>query len=320
MTRNLQATAIIAAALVALLGAAPALAQPARTCVSAAKGNDANAANYCDCATPCRQLQVALDQTAAGGEVTVLDPGNYGVSGLTINKAINITNDGVGEAGILAPSGAVVTINTTGTGNGPVNLRGLAIQGMPAGTSSGVRFNGGASLTMTNCIVRNHTGNGIEFLPTNSSQLSVSNTLVSNNGHYGILVEPAAAAAAIEAVFSRVEANNNGAGIAVLGSSNATIRATVADSVAANNTGSGFYASLGPINMMVVRAVVANNGTGIMSSTLSSNIWVGGSIVSGNDVGIWVPNGQGAIYSYGDNNINGNATDIAWPLATVSKR
>src|SRR6266849_4039309 len=163
----------ILAVLLALgLPAAPAQAQLSRTAVSAARGNDAN---NCDVATPCRTFQVAHDKTNDQGEITVLDPGGYG--SLTITKSISIVNDGVGEASILVSAGATgLTINA-GAG-GYVNLRGITIQGIGFGGGNGLKFNSGFSLTMENCVIRNHTGDGIFFSPNASSNLSVSNTLV----------------------------------------------------------------------------------------------------------------------------------------------
>jgi hypothetical protein len=65
----------IAAALLACgLSAAPAQAGPNRTWVSG-KGTDAGA---CPVTTPCRTFAFALTQTAAGGEIDVLDPPGYG--------------------------------------------------------------------------------------------------------------------------------------------------------------------------------------------------------------------------------------------------
>ena len=111
--------------------AAPAQAQLARTYVSAATGSDLN---NCDRLTPCRTFQHAHDQTLAQGEITVLDAGGYG--GVTINRAISIINDGVGEAGALVSGGATgITINAPATD--AVSLRGLTIKGSASAAATG---------------------------------------------------------------------------------------------------------------------------------------------------------------------------------------
>ena len=62
-------------------------------------GTDSGA---CTRAAPCKTFAFALTQTAAGGEIDVLDPAGYGP--VTILMAISIINDGVGTAGMLAPA------------------------------------------------------------------------------------------------------------------------------------------------------------------------------------------------------------------------
>src|SRR5262249_15668315 len=150
-------------------------AQLARTFVSAATGNDAN---DCNRLTPCRTFQVAHDKTFDQGEITVLDPGGYGA--MTITKAISIVNDGVGETGVSVSGGATgITVNAPVAAR--VSLRCVTVQGIGFGGGIGLRFNSGAALTMTNCVIRSHSGNGVEFFPNATSSLAMSNTLVADN-------------------------------------------------------------------------------------------------------------------------------------------
>src|SRR5712691_4317561 len=180
---KITSSLFLAALLALCLHVASAQAQLVRTCVSMAKGSDANAASSCHCTTPCRTFATAHANTLSDGEITVLDPGDYG--GLTITKSISINNDSGGEASITV-SGGLTGIIVNAPAGGYVNLRGLTIQGVEFGGGTGLRFNTGFSLTMTNCVVRNHTGNGIDFLPTANSSLSVSTVLVTNKGRNGI--------------------------------------------------------------------------------------------------------------------------------------
>jgi hypothetical protein len=87
---------LTAAAVLALtcLANGPAWAATSVTYVSG-KGTDAGT---CAAPTnPCRTIQFAVNQTAAGGEVKALDPADY--SPVTINKSISIT--GVEGAGSI---------------------------------------------------------------------------------------------------------------------------------------------------------------------------------------------------------------------------
>src|SRR6202051_207657 len=66
---------LFGALIVCLLPGAPAQAQENRTFVSST-GDDSN--NCTNTATPCRHFAAAYAATPAGGEIDVLDPGNYG--------------------------------------------------------------------------------------------------------------------------------------------------------------------------------------------------------------------------------------------------
>src|ERR1700690_2224915 len=171
-------------ALAGLLSAAPAQAQATRTFVSPT-GNDASAS--CSLAAPCRTFLAAYALTNAGGEIAVLGTAGYGP--LTISKAISIVNGGGFEAGIAVASGGIgITINA-GTSDS-VSLRGLSIEGGGVG-ATGIKFNTGKSLTVENCVIRHMTGDGIDFVPTTAtSALTVSNSLLADNGVNGIVLGP----------------------------------------------------------------------------------------------------------------------------------
>jgi hypothetical protein len=143
-------------------------AQTASRVFVAAQGSDSNP---CTFAQPCRSFQVAHNTVAAGGEVDVLDPADYGA--LTITKSISI--QGHGFAGIAVASGDGITINAGASDK--ISLRGLLIDGVGTGTN-GITFNSGGSLDLQNSLIRNFTGDGIAFLPTGSSTLIVSDTRV----------------------------------------------------------------------------------------------------------------------------------------------
>ena len=78
--------------------AAPAHAQPLRVWLSGV-GVDSGT---CPRQSPCHTLTYAHSQVAAGGEITVMDPGGYGT--VNITKAVSIVSDsGSGEAGVATP-------------------------------------------------------------------------------------------------------------------------------------------------------------------------------------------------------------------------
>ena len=81
-------------------------AQANQTWVSATSGSNSNP---CTRASPCLTFAAAIANTAAGGEIDVLDPGDFGP--VTITKAISIYNAaGVGGVpGLPGTSGIVVS-------------------------------------------------------------------------------------------------------------------------------------------------------------------------------------------------------------------
>ena len=293
----------LAAALACSFATAPAHAR-ARVFV-ASYGSDSNP---CTFGSPCKTFQHAHDVVDAGGEVTAIDSAGFGP--ISITKAVTITSpDGV-EAGIVpAAGGNAITINAGSSD--AIGLRGLTING--AGSAlNGVVFNTGGPLTIQNCVVRNLTGQGINFVPiTGISSLSVTYTYVGNNGGYGILVQPSGSASAT-AVFNHVEAQYNGPnayGIALDGSlTSGTVDGTATDSVSSNNGGGFLVQSNGTVangNLMVLRSVAANNHTGLQALNLGALpvLRVSETTVTTN---VLACNGQ--VETYQDNTINNNQT------------
>src|SRR5262249_38251058 len=127
-----------------------------------------------------------------------------------------------------------ITINADP--NDAVNLTGLLIEGAGVG-KYGIVFNSGKSLTIENCMVRNLTDYGINFVPTGSSRLAVSRPLVANIGIRGIAVG-SAGSGTVTAALNRVKAYGIGSVAIYLtgsGVAGGSISATVTDSIAAGN-------------------------------------------------------------------------------------
>ena len=287
--------------LIGLLPAAPAQAAGVlRTFLSAA-GSDSN--NCANVATPCRHLATAFAATAPDGEIYILDPANYG--SLTITHGVSIQGHGWGS---ISPQAAGVAITVDAGSNDVVNLDGLTIDGGGVG-QTGIQFNTGKSLTIENCVIRHMTTDGIDFFPSATSSITVSNTVASNNGDTGIYVYPSGDSER-RGMINRVEANNNGYhGIFFNGdnTNGGRLKATVSDSVAAGNGYVGIYVNSNATNaailLTVVRSVAANNGTGIYVNGDFGVIQLANSTVTGNETN-YSQNGSSKLYSYGDNNID----------------
>src|ERR1700704_3703982 len=79
---------------------------------------------------PCATFQQAHDNVAAGGDIGVLNAGDY--RPINITKSVNITNDGAGETSILVPANTAGVRIQAGIGD-VVGLRGLVIDGQGIG-------------------------------------------------------------------------------------------------------------------------------------------------------------------------------------------
>ena len=301
--RNFALSIMILAISAVFLTPVPALAQATRTWVSGV-GDDVNP---CSRTAPCKTFAGAISKTTAGGEISVLDPGGFG--GVTITKAISLTNDGAGEAGILVAGTNGITVSAGN--NDIVNVRGLVIDGTGTGLS-GIRFNSGKALNVQNCLIKNFSGAGIgiNFSPTVSAQLFVSDTIISNNGG-GILVATVnAGAQAVFASISRTEVDSNGFGIKADGTNGTgTLNVAVRDSVASGNSIKGIWsnaaAGTSVTRIMLDRSTSANNATGVQSDGPNSGVLLNNSVVTGNVAGL-VFTGNAFLQSYKNNAINFN--------------
>lgn len=142
-------------------------AQATRTWVSGV-GDDANP---CSRTAPCKTFAGAISKTAAGGEISVLDPGGFG--GLTITKSITINGDGT-LAGILSAGTTGILVNAPAATD-VVTIRSISINGANSG-ANGIRWIGSGKL-----YVENVTISGINSAAPNGCGILVASTTAANN-------------------------------------------------------------------------------------------------------------------------------------------
>src|SRR5213595_3658280 len=118
MTRIKLMLNVLAVSLACVLFSSLAHAQATRTWVSGV-GDDANP---CSRTAPCKTFAGAISKTAAGGQISVLDPGGFGC--VTITKSMTIKGKGAGYGSVQSsPTISCVIINAGATDR--VNLYGL---------------------------------------------------------------------------------------------------------------------------------------------------------------------------------------------------
>jgi hypothetical protein len=310
----------LAAAFAVTLPIVPAQAQVNRTFLSAA-GSDSN--NCANVITPCRHFATAYAATAPNGEIFVLDPANYG--SLTITHGVSI--EGHGWASIAPPNGGnAITINAGSSDS--ISIHGVSINGTGAtGSTNGIVFNAGGSLTVADCVVQNFGNDGIGFFPTAASNLAVSNTTAAHNGRNGIFVLPSGTGA-VESIFNRVQTSDNADSGIVLDGANSTgtLKGTVYESVTAQNGGNGaglgFFAFTSPghapTTLLVFHSASINNLQSMSAQGAGATLRLANSASTGNGFS-WAAVGGGIFLSYGDNYIDGNSDGDPTPPSTARK-
>jgi hypothetical protein len=302
---------VLVSCLLVLGVSAFALAQGApRTWVSGV-GDDLNP---CSRTAPCKTFAGAIPQTAAGGIITVLDPGGFG--SVTITKSLTIVSD-IDLGSILDSGVNGIVVNTLSTDT--VMLQGLAIQGAGSG-SNGIRFVGAGTLIVENCVIEaqnavDPNGHGIDFAPNASASLQVLHTTIRDNSGHGIYIHPSGGT--VNATISDSHVLNNGrTGVRVEAGGNVTVRDTVASG---NKNGLLGMGLLAPLNMTidgcsfsesVLVGVTAGGGTTLATVRLNN------STVTNNLQGLSVLS-NGSIVSWQNNHVAGNGTNGA-PSTTVS--
>jgi hypothetical protein len=300
MRKTALLLSILGAILVILHGTS-AQAQATRTWVSGV-GDDANP---CSRTAPCKTFAGAISKTAPKGEINVLDPGGFGA--VTITKSITISSEG-SEAGVLVSgtNGIVVSAAPTDV----VILRGLDIEGLGTGLS-GIVFNSGSALHVERCTIRGFTQFGIVHNTPTTSDLYVSDSIISENNTAGVEIQPSSPGVA-SVILDRVQVENNASGFRTAIGAGASANVTIRLSHFAGNTGGGITArsSGGALQVMLFHIASTFNGIGIDSDGAQSILRIDNSTVTGNGTGLTSVNG-GALLSYGNNQVAGNTTDGA---------
>jgi len=275
---------------------------PQKTFVSGT-GSDLNP---CTRTAPCQTFAGALANTAAGGEIDVLDTADYGP--VTINQAVSIVAKGV-AAGISVTSGSAITVH-----GGPTDLiviRGLSLDGSGTATS-GILFNHGGILQIDNCAFNNFTGNGVDFNPDlNPSTLEIRDSTFRNNGGAasttgGVYTHPGASVG-MKVTLDHVHFDHNTIGLRADDGSTVTMK----DSDISQSTLTGVFANtIGStsVTMVVENCNVSQNLVDGVTSKGASTIFLSNTSVTRNG-GMGLRETGGTIVSFGNNRIASNGVD-----------
>jgi hypothetical protein len=285
-------------------------AQATRTWVSGV-GDDANP---CSRTAPCKTFAGAISKTAAAGEISVLDPGGFGV--VTITKAITINGDGT-LAGILSAGSTGVIVNAGA--NDVVYLRNISINGAGTGLN-GIRWLAGKALHVENCniygIGNNTAGNGHGIfvnLTATAGNLFVKDTNIKTCAVDGISVQTSVGFVA--GVLDRVRLEGLPTGLVI--GNNAFL--SVRDSVINLNTSTGVSISgSGGATGSFDNVMINNNPTGI-SVAATALLNLSSCTLESNTTAISSAAPQANLRSSGNNRLLGNTSDGATLTVILQK-
>ncbi|MES2934323.1 MAG: right-handed parallel beta-helix repeat-containing protein [Pseudomonadota bacterium] len=296
ITISILKTLSIALAQAFVVSAAYAL--PTQTWVSGF-GNDLNG-NTCTFTSPCKTFAYALNQTAAGGEISIDSPGEFGV--VTINKSITI--NALGALGsIVVPSGANgITVAAAPTDI--VILRGLTINGGGVG-ANGISFTSGGRLHVENCTIYRMVYEGIQFSPSAVSALFVNNLSVRSNTTGAIYIAPQATGSAVVNI-NNLKSEANARAVRADDRSTVIVRNSIASGTFAGSNFSAVSLANGIVNYTLENSTASDapNG-GVYVSGTNATMQISNVTSTRNGTGLLILNG-GKIISSGNNRVFGN--------------
>jgi hypothetical protein len=293
---------IVAVGLVTLLLVPDAYAQATRTWVSGV-GDDVNP---CSRTAPCKTFAGAISKTAAGGEISVLDPGGFGA--VTITKAITINGTGT-LAGILASLTNGIIVNAAA--GDKVIIRNISINGAGNGIN-GIRYLAGGQLTVENVTIEGFTGNCIDVALATAGELMVQDTNMTkcNNG-----IRLSTTAGLLLATLDRVRMENMSA-IGLEAAAGSTFVVVKRSTINNNNT-DGVRASGGSTTVTLDDTMLSlNSGTAVNAFIAGARIRIKNCLIVNNLASIAIAGGA-FVESTGNNGIAGNPGGVA-PNATFT--
>ena len=307
----------LAAALAGVLSASPAQAQRERDFV-ASYGNDSNP---CSFTQPCRTFQAAVNAVLPGGEITAIDSAGFGA--IVINKAVTITSPPGVEASI-APIANTTAIQITAGSSDLVALRGLTLEGAATGRT-GVIFDTGGGLEISNCIIRNFTDTGIFVDAPGQTRILIKDTLISDNPTAGVNIQPTSpnnVAPATNVTIDHTTVFNNGYGIYLGGNpgGNSIISAKISNSTITDSLTTGIL-GINNGNTDFVTAIIrdttiseaSNTGlstVGISVSGSRTAFFISHVSISVNQTDVSINNG-GFVYTAGNNDLLGAFSQVS---------
>lgn len=266
--------------------------------------------NPCTVASPCRSFGAAASQTNAGGELVALSSGGYGP--FTITQSITVSGAPGVHAALTSTGMDGILINATAFDD--IVLRNLVLIGTGTG-SYGIRAVMARSLHVERCWIHGFTQDGI--LSTAKSTQIDDSTLQETPG---TAIEARSQLVGTSIGMRVTNSRIDDAGVGILA---ATLSRVVVSNTAIAGSTSGVYvaADANPADMLVDRSTMIGNGTGAYATTSgagAATLRLSNNTITYNGTGVSAS--SATVYSYGNNNIDANSTDLATALTAATQQ
>ncbi len=259
-------------------------------------------AGNCNVNAPCREVNYALTQVAAGGEINIIESGDY--ANALINKSVTVqTAPGI-VASFSTNIGPCFAINAAATDF--ITLRGLSLNGQGV-AARGVSGNTAAAIQIDRLTVTRFAAQGIIFNNINSKN-SVSKTIFTNS-NVGIGVGVINSGLnSIKAVIENCQVENcqTGYSMSALYTSN-QVSVTIRNSSASHCTVTGFNNSGGSGSATtILESILAVNNVTALRSSVNATTFVSNSTIVQNGIGL-NSSGGGSIMTRLNNTFENNS-------------
>ena len=308
--KNKSKVIVILTAILALTTAAT--AQTTRVYV-ADGGSDAA---LCTKSAQCKTIAKAMTVVDDGGEIIITESGDY--DPFVVTKSATVAAAPGVDAGIVAGNFGAIIISSVLPIN-KVTVRNLNLINNSANVLTGISNSGGATLFVDHCTF---TGFDLGIAQdTKAGKFFVQDSTF-KNGSIGIYVNTPAAEGGMIGVVDNCRFEHNEVGIALFAKAFVTIR----NSLLSDNASFGVSVISNKAGL-TAEAVIDNcelsgntDGIKIGGTTGSSIVRLSRSTINSNTLYGVVVGQFGTFYSFQNNAINGNATDIKGTLTQLSLR
>ena len=258
-----------------------------------------------DRSSPFYSLSWAVDQVAAGGIVSFLDPCSFGM--IYLNKSITV--DGSDVNVWLLPWNTAAFNITAGTGD-TITIRDVTMSGLTV--TRGILLNRAQKLLVENVEISGCT-NGIEITPDVGTQIVLRNVSISNCSTAGISVVPK------NGVYVPVSMENvsvSGCPIGVSANSGSRLSLKNCD-LSMNTTGLQIQCGATPARAHLDSCIINNGNTGIQAGPGVPLVRMDDCTIANNQVGL--SSSGGTFSSAGNNAIIGNINNGVTPTVFALK-